>query len=400
MPKILFTIHSPSVYGAGRMASVFALDAMKNGFEIEFAYGKDVKAGERRITDELREVGVPVHFVPNMARELSPLGSRPLTALARRLGANAIASSQLRDVAPAMLAARRAGIPGLAVCMNLPHFRGNPFIVGAKRWLYSRAVREHAAHVVAVSPAIKDYFVTQYSVPDRSVTVVPCALDLKQLPKVDAEAITRLKAEFGLREGQFVAVNIARIHRQKGQDVLVDAIIKLKQQGRLPSNFKLLLVGGCEDGDAEAMLTKLKQEIATAGVGDQIILTGFRDDYRNFLHLSDVFVLPSRWEGLPLVVLEAFAAKIPVIMTDYGKRFEGFRDGVDGFYVQVESVTALADSISQVAALSKDQLHQVGAHGYQYLLNHLSLEQSLKQFNDILRTLVDSGSTTQTQAAT
>ncbi len=124
---------------------------MKNGFEIEFAYCRDVKAGERRITDELKEAGVPIHFVPNMAMELSPLGSRPLTDLARRTGADIVASTQLRDVAPAMLAAKRAGVPGLAVCMNLPHFRGNPMVVGAKRWLYSRAVRDHAAHVVAVS---------------------------------------------------------------------------------------------------------------------------------------------------------------------------------------------------------------------------------------------------------
>ncbi len=144
---------------------------------------------------------------------------------------------------------------------------------------------------------------------------------------MDSTAIAKLKAEFGLGEQHFVAVNIARIHRQKGQDILIDAIVKLKSQNKLPANLKLLLVGGCEDVDAEAMLTLLKQDIARAGIGDQVILTGFRSDYRNFLHLSDVFVLPSRWEGLPLVVLEAFAAKIPVIMTDYGKKFEGFREG-------------------------------------------------------------------------
>ncbi len=400
MPKLLFTIHSPSVYGAGRMASIFALDAMKNGFDVEFAYGKDVKAGERRITDELREVGVPIHFVPNMAMELSPLGQKPLTEVVRGIGADIVASSQLRDVAPAMFAAKRAGVPGLAVCMNLPHFRGNPFVVGLKRWLYSRAVREHAAHVVAVSPAIKDYFLTQYSVADRSVTVVPCALNLEQIPVVEPEVVSKLKEEFGLHEDHFVVVNIARFHRQKGQDVLVEAIAKLKSEGHLPANLRFLLVGGCEDKDAEAMLGKIKQDIANAGISDQVILTGFRDDYRSFLHISDVFVLPSRWEGLPLVVLEAFAAKVPVIMTDYGKRFEGFRDGADGFYVQVGDSSALATAIQRVAALGDEERKRVGECGYQYLVDNLSLERSLQQFNGILRSLLRATTISQSHATT
>ncbi len=390
MPKVLFTIHSPSVYGAGRMASIFALDAMKNGFEIEFAYCRDVKAGERRITDELKEAGVPIHFVPNMAMELSPLGSRPLTALAKKIGADVIASSQLRDMAPAMLAARRAGRPGLAVCMNLPHFRGNPIVAAAKRMLYSRAVREYASHVVAVSPAIKDYFVNEYHVPEASVTVIPCALDLSQIPTVAAETISNLRKEFGLLENDFVAVNIARIHRQKGQDILVEALGKLKARGQLPPNFKMLLVGGCEDIDAEAMLNALKREISSNGLQDQVLLTGFREDYRNFLHVSDVFVLPSRWEGLPLVVLEAFAANVPVIMTDYGKRFEDFRDGEDGMYVEVENAQALASAMANVVGLPKNELKEIGKNGHKYLVEHLSLEQSLKQFNGTLRTLCTS----------
>ncbi len=76
---------------------------------------------------------------------------------------------------------------------------------------------------------------------------------------------SRAKGGVGLHEDHFVVVNIARFHRQKGQDVLVEAIARLKTQGQLPANLRILLVGGCEDGDAEAMLGKIKQDIANAG---------------------------------------------------------------------------------------------------------------------------------------
>src|SRR5690606_34440112 len=91
-----------------------------------------------------------------------------------------------------------------------------------------------------------------------------------------------------------------RLTRQKGHIYLIDAVAEM--MARSDKSAYLLIVGR---GEEEAAI---RRRIKSRGVGDRIILTGFRNDIPDLVAASDLFVFPSIWEGLGLAALEAMAA--------------------------------------------------------------------------------------------
>jgi glycosyltransferase involved in cell wall biosynthesis len=100
------------------------------------------------------------------------------------------------------------------------------------------------------------------------------------------------------------------------------------------------------------MRGEVERAVAERGLGDRIIFTGPRHDVDRLLAAFDVFVSSSRWEGLPRVVLEAMAARVPVVATDVGGIQDVIDDPATGRLVAAEDAEALAGA---VVALVSDQ---------------------------------------------
>ncbi len=115
-----------------------------------------------------------------------------------------------------------------------------------------------------------------------------------------------LRKELGL-ENKFVIGNVARITYQKNQEFLVDAFAEIK---KTRNDAVLLLVGR---GDAEE---KIKKQVSDLGLNDSVIFTGVRNDVPDLLNVMDVFVLPSRFEGLPVTLVEIQANGLPAVISD------------------------------------------------------------------------------------
>ena len=105
----------------------------------------------------------------------------------------------------------------------------------------------------------------------------------------------------------------------------------------------LVIVG---EGPREHVLLDLTESL---GLADRVVITGARADARSILGAADVAVLPSRWEGLPLVALEALAAGTPLVATDVRGTRELLTDGVDAVLVPADDVSALAGALARVA---------------------------------------------------
>lgn len=125
---------------------------------------------------------------------------------------------------------------------------------------------------------------------------------------VDEDAVNEIKKKLGKKEGDVFLVNTARLVHQKGND---DTIRALK---KLPENARLVLVGG---GSDEGMLKELTQEL---GLQDRVIFTGpvDRSEVTLYRRASDIFVGPSRSEGLGNAFLSAMASRLPVVTTQEG----------------------------------------------------------------------------------
>jgi glycosyltransferase involved in cell wall biosynthesis len=129
--------------------------------------------------------------------------------------------------------------------------------------------------------------------------------------------------------------SVGRLDSQKGFDVLVAALAQLPE-------VHCVLIG---DGpERDAILAAAQRH----GVGDRLTLTGRLDDPADRVAELDVFVLPSRFEGFPLVVLEAMLAGVPVVATDVGAVREAVDDGATGLLVGPEDAAGLARAIRRM----------------------------------------------------
>jgi glycosyltransferase involved in cell wall biosynthesis len=138
------------------------------------------------------------------------------------------------------------------------------------------------------------------------------------------------------RRGAPVIGTLARLARQKGLDVLLDAVAIV---ARDQPDVRLMIAGG---GPLES---ELRAQAADLGLEHSVDFLGWVENGRSLLPTFDVFVLPSRWEGMPIALLEARAAGLPTVATDVGGAREVIDDGHDGWVVPPEDPEALAHAL-------------------------------------------------------
>jgi glycosyltransferase involved in cell wall biosynthesis len=133
----------------------------------------------------------------------------------------------------------------------------------------------------------------------------------------------------GKKKNKFTFIFIGRLIKQKGVDILLRAFAQLKES-------ELLIVGsGLEEDDYKSLAKELKIE-------NNVKFLGIRKDIPDLLAYADCFVLPSRYEGLPMVLLEAVASKKVIILSDFESAREIIKDNENGFVVQREDWQGLA----------------------------------------------------------
>jgi glycosyltransferase involved in cell wall biosynthesis len=148
-----------------------------------------------------------------------------------------------------------------------------------------------------------------------------------------------LKNELGISSDTYLVGNISALRPQKDHLTLIRAAELLKAD--------------CPDirfaiaGDGESM-ELLRHEISRMGLDNVVMLLGYRADVHNLLHGFDLFVLPSLYEGLPLCLLEAMAAQLPVITTDVQGNNELVRHEIDGLLFPARDARALALAIKRL----------------------------------------------------
>ncbi|OGP61745.1 MAG: hypothetical protein A2V67_10320 [Deltaproteobacteria bacterium RBG_13_61_14] len=190
----------------------------------------------------------------------------------------------------------------------------------------------------AVGEAVRRFAISEIGLDPARIKVIPNGIALAELDRADRGIVRR---EFGISSEAPLLGTIGRLHPQKGVDLLLRALRELK--GQFPA-LKTLIVG---EGPALPALRALASDL---GLVQDVIFTGLRRDVPNILAAADLLVLASRWEGMPNVVLEAFAAGRAVVATRVGAVEEMVQDGETGILVPAEDPPALARAIGSLLA--------------------------------------------------
>ncbi|MDP6554868.1 MAG: glycosyltransferase [Pirellulaceae bacterium] len=322
--RVLHVINGEHYSGAERVQDLLAMQLPECGFEIEFAC---TKADRFPIS---RQSHVPLHVVSMLSR----FDLRAMLRVARivKEGEHEIIHAHTpRSALVGSLAAGLTRVP-FVYHVHSPTLRDttNRWRNQINHW-NERFCASRAVSLIAVSKSLGRHMQLQgYS--DQAISVVP-----------NGVPVPEKKRDTTLPENAWTVGAVALFRPRKGLEVLLGAIARLKEK-RISVNLRV--VGPFE---TKSYQDEIMQHVARLGIVDQIEWVGFTEDVSSELARMDLFVLPSLFgEGLPMVVLEAMAAGVPVV----GSRVEGvpeaIDDGINGVLVHPGDPGDLAEKIRQV----------------------------------------------------
>lgn len=304
---------------------------------------------QQTLVRRLAEAAVPTRFVNVRSARQFPTAIRRLRQMLAEQQPDIVQTFLFHANVVGALAARGAGAIRTVHGMR---------VADPSRWrlVVERAVGGRVDRVVCVSRSVADFYTRRARIPAEKIAVIPNGIDVESysdVPPADLAAV-------GLPARRQAIVYVGRLHAQKG----LDWLLRLMPQvfSHLP-DCDLLLVGQGPEGP------RLERLVRSLGIQDRVHFAGWRSDVPQILRASRLLVLPSRWEGMPNVVLEAMASGLPVVSTRaegvmelLGEAAEeqtvaaGDRDGFVSKLFDLLGDDAVAERIRQ------QNLHRAGQH--------------------------------------
>lgn len=263
---------------------------------------------------------------------------------------------------------------------------GIPMIAVSRGWtaenwkirLYERADKlflRWATHVVAVSEGQRQK-ILKLGVRPENVSTIHNAIDLHLIPPASDYSI---RDQLHIPDNAIFVCTAGRLSPEKDQASLVEAA-RILCHKRPDIYFCIFGEGACRPF--------LEEKINQYNLQERFFLPGFKEDLLALLHEIDIFTLPSLTEGLPNVILEAFAWRKPVVATRVGGTPEVVQHGYNGFLHAPQDVSALIEYLLELANDPEKRL-TMGENGYRYVSDHFTYnkqtERYLKLYNGVGR---------------
>lgn len=309
---------------------------------------------------------------------------RAIRADARQWQPTIIHTHGVRGSVAGRIAGKLLGIPVVtSIHSDLRYDYASP--IKRKLFMQMEARTRHLSQRVIATSAALYAVLRQRGYPAEQLVQIDNGMDVARAERLLAEARqhpTGIRAQLGITQASRVIVCVARLHPVKRHDVLIDAVALMPEDIH-GAPVHLLLVG---DG---AMRTDIEARVAQYGrrLAHRVHLLGARDDVMAILCESDLFALTSQMEGMPLSVLEAMLAGLPVAVSKVG----GMADLVTpecGLLVPVGNPQTLAQGLERI--LSDELLcRRMGQKGRERVLAHYSLERLHAQMADFYARVAD-----------
>lgn len=194
-------------------------------------------------------------------------------------------------------------------------------------------------HYVATTKEIRDGFIERGGISPEKISILPHGIDTAKYPQSNEKIRRELKISHGVNPDCKVLLFCARIVRDKGVDTLQDVWKILHRQ--FPDALLFVVGGGLNE-----LLDELRN--LSAALDDSIKVIGEVDAPQEFYQMADVYIFPSRHEGLPTSLLEAMASGLPAVTSDIGGCEDVIQNGVNGYRVYSEDAAAFAEKISEL----------------------------------------------------
>lgn len=236
------------------------------------------------------------------------------------------------------------------------------------RFIVDRWVGHFVDYYIAVSEANGRYLVEQKGLPAAKITVIHNGCDLARFYDTP-RAAAGLKRALGFEPEDPVLLLLGRLEPQKGHRVLVEALPAIRRE--FP-HVRLVCVG---EG---ALLNDLERQISALNLQGAVRFVGYQSNVQDWLGLADITVLPSFWEGLPLVAIESLAAGRPIVATAVDGTPDIVVNERTGLTVPPGDANQLARAVLQL--LREPELrNRLGTVGRKWVSERFSREQQIEK---------------------
>jgi sugar transferase (PEP-CTERM/EpsH1 system associated) len=259
------------------------------------------------------------------------------------------------------------------------HGRFYPDHPSLKRKLFNRFLTSKRDRFVAVGNSVKQALIDNEGLPTHRLQVVYNGIELNGGDDKQSDR-SAARAELQVADEEFMVIQVARLDSIKDHKTAVRAIqLAVRQNQRI----RLFIVG---DGPEK---TAIEQAIRAARAEDRVTMLGLRTDVRRLLCGADAFLLTSLSEGVPVTILEAMAAGVPVIATNVGGVPEIIEDSVTGLLVPAADAQGIADALLRMAC-DPILASSIAAAASQRVRTRFSEKSMISTYDQIYRELSES----------
>jgi len=242
------------------------------------------------------------------------------------------------------------------------------------RWLFKAVegrLSKLAHRVIAVSEDEAETMRCTGVVSPEKVRVVPNCIEVEPY-----ELATSVVPE-GSSAGKVRVLVCGLLNPAKGQDLAIAAL-----QGSGGDQVELWLAG--DGAEHRALLS----DAAALGVLEQVLFLGHRDDVPGLMKAADLLLLPSRWEGMPYVVLEAAAAGLPIVGTPVDGAREFLAGELRGWTAEASTVEAVGAALGAAVSAGEEERELRSARAKQWVLDHHAVERMMDALEGVYAELL------------
>ncbi len=369
---ILFYSESPVYGGAEEYVYQIAHTLGTNSYRFTFMHDSESRLDE--FTRRLSEGGVKVEVMEKIRGKTDIKNFIRQVKEFRRLSPDIVHFNQSNPYSQqySVLAARLAGVRNLLATYHLTPRRSTLTLRGR---LFEKLLVKLYKQVIVSSEQNRAEITARFHVADKNVKVM--ANGVEDFDTITAAEIADLKNELDIHDDKHIVSCAGRLTRQKGFGFLLEALHLLGREDAV-----LVMTG---DGPLGPHLESRAQKL---GIEQAVLFTGFRNDVRKILCLSEFVVIPSLYEGQPLILLEAMAAGKAVIASRvYGLR-DTVKDGETGILVDPGDPEQLTEAMGK---LLDDPLlcRQMGQRGRERYEREYSLQRFHNRIEEVYVGLSD-----------
>jgi glycosyltransferase involved in cell wall biosynthesis len=372
IPRILLVIDEASVGGGQRHVLWLAEGLVRDGYEIAVACER-----QGYLVDELRSVGIR-HLPVDLGNHFSVKSLFRMIRLIREFDPTIVHTHGGTAGVYGRIAARFLKRTTLHTYHGIHYLH---FETGWKKRIYlflEQFLLRWTDAIICVANSDLELALNHNLAERGKAFVIVNGINSRQFRAPDKPG----KRKRGSKRGVTIVGTVGRLHEQKGHRYIIQAALEIVKQ---PEPVEFHIIG---DGN---LRSELELQVQTLGLQNVIRFLGSRTDIAAQLAQMDLFVLPSLWEGLPFVLLEAMSAGIPIIASEVDGVSEILEDGKDALLVPPRDPHALAMAIVKLIRNNKEA-KRLATNALHKISERFDVKEMVRQTERVYRTVLKSSS--------